>query len=168
MPSYPKKTAFLTSGFIALLGFSASADPVNFNRDIRPLLSDRCFQCHGPDVKDREEDLRLDIPDGPEGALTKRDDYFIIKPGEPEESELWWRITDDFEEDRMPPPDAHKKPLTAEELALVKQWIEEGAAYEDFWAFVPPKQTKFLNGNDDKAWSINFIDQHVLKRLDKD
>ena len=70
---------------------------ISFDRDIRPILSDNCFHCHGPDDVDREEELRLDIPDGPLGALTPRNDYHIIKPGEPEESELWFRITSEFD-----------------------------------------------------------------------
>lgn len=144
----------------------ASADGIRFNRDIRPVLSDRCFQCHGPHAEDRKKDLRLDIPDGPEGALTARDDYFIVKPGQPEESELWWRITDDFEEDRMPPPEAHKPPLTASEIALFEQWILEGAEYQDFWAFIPPQVTQPPPiGNGD--WSKNPIDHWVMAQLEE-
>ena len=148
------------------LELAAAEDTVNFNRDIRPLLSDRCFQCHGPNEGDREEDLRLDTPHGAEGALTPRDDYFIIKPGEPEESELWWRITDDFEEDRMPPENAHKKPLSEDEIALFKQWILEGAKYQDFWAFVPPENSKPAKIKN-KKWSRNSIDHRVMASLEK-
>ncbi|MBT7865444.1 MAG: chromosome segregation protein, partial [Opitutales bacterium] len=79
-------------------------ESINFNRDIRPILSNKCFHCHGPDEEDREEDLRLDIPDGEFGALTPRKDYSVIKPGEIEESELWFRIVSEYEDEVMPPP----------------------------------------------------------------
>ena len=69
--------SFLAGSFLSL----AAKDAINFNRDIRPILSNKCFHCHGPDEADRKEELRMDIPDGPLGALTPRDDYFIIKPG---------------------------------------------------------------------------------------
>ena len=105
-------------GFCEFPGTVAAADmsprlpaKIDFNRDIRPILSDKCFQCHEPGEADREEDLRMDIPDGKLGALTPREDYFIIKPGEPEESELWWRITEEYEDERMPPEKSHKEPL---------------------------------------------------------
>ena len=151
---------------LLVAGNTASADGVRFNRDIRPLLSDRCFQCHGPDAEDRKKDLRLDIPDGPEGALASRDGYFILKPGQPEESELWWRITDDFEEDRMPPVEAHKPALNASEIALFEQWILEGAEYQDFWAFIPPQvaQPPPIENVD---WSKNPIDHWVMAHLEK-
>ncbi len=151
---------------LLVAGNPASADGVRFNRDIRPLLSDRCFQCHGPNAEDRKKDLRLDIPDGPEGALAARDGYFILKPGQPEESELWWRITDDHEEDRMPPVEAHKPSLNASEIALFEQWILEGAEYQDFWAFLPPQVAQpppIENGD----WSKNPIDRWVMAHLDK-
>ena len=95
---------------------AAGQNTVSFNGDIRPILSDRCFTCHGPSDGDRKGDLRLDVADGDYGALTRREDGFspfIIKPGEPEESELWYRITTDEEDDRMPPADSHEDPLTA-------------------------------------------------------
>ena len=85
-----------------------------FNRDIRPILSNKCFACHGPSDPDREGDLRLDLPDGDLGALTPREDLFVIKPGDLEESELWRRITTVDDNDRMPPDDSHKEPLTVE------------------------------------------------------
>ena len=149
-----------------MAGRPASAAEIRFNRDIRPLLSDRCFQCHGPNADDRKKDLRLDIPHGPHGALTARDGYAILKPGHPEESELWWRITDDYEEDRMPPAEAHKPALNDAEIARFEQWIREGAEYEDFWAFVPPKASQppqIRNGD----WSHNPIDNWVMAHLEE-
>jgi hypothetical protein len=141
-------------------------DTINFNRDIRPILSDKCFLCHGPDEEDREEDLRLDIPDGEQGALTARDDYFIIQPGKPEESELFLRITEEWEEDRMPPAKSHKEPLTEQEIALFKQWIIEGGEYQDFWAFVPPAKTKLAKVKNRK-WASSAIDNRVIASMEQ-
>ncbi len=106
---------------------------VSFNRDIRPLLSDRCFHCHGPDAGDRQAGLRLDQADGPEGSHE-----FAIEPGSPEDSELWNRITSDDPDLVMPPPDGHKQALSEKEKQLFRRWIEQGAEYESFWAFVTP------------------------------
>ena len=123
---------FLVHSMIAAAALAVGQE-VSFNRDIRPLLSDRCFHCHGPDAGDRQAGLRLDQAEGSEGAHE-----FAIEPGSPEDSELWDRITSDDPDLVMPPPDSHKKPLSDEEKQLIRRWIEQGAAYESFWAFVPP------------------------------
>lgn len=107
----------------------AAAAGIRYNRDIRPILSDKCFFCHGPDPKHREGDLRLDIR---EEALKSK--AFI--PGRPDESELIHRIITDDEDDLMPPPDS-KKELSDREKALLRQWIAEGAEYEPHWAYTP-------------------------------
>jgi hypothetical protein len=112
----------------------AGAQDVSFNRDIRPLLADRCFHCHGPNDADRQGELRLDKAGGPEGAHSK-----AIKPGSVGGSELWSRITTDDPELVMPPPDSNKQPLTDKEQQLFRKWIEQGAEYQQFWAFVTPK-----------------------------
>lgn len=143
----------------------AVEDSINFNRDIRPILSDKCFHCHGPDEGDREEDLRLDIPDGILGALTPRDDYSIITPGELDESELWFRIVSEYEDEVMPPPKSRKTALTEGEVALFKKWIEEGAEYQDFWAFIPPEKSP-PESIDDSAWNGNAIDNRVMAQLE--
>ena len=117
-----------------LLVTTGLGEDLNFNRDVRPLLSDRCFLCHGPDEGDRQAGLRLDLADGDEGAHQS-----AFAPGAPEESELWSRITSDDPELVMPPPDSTKQPLSEEEKLLIRRWIEQGAQYDDFWAFVPPR-----------------------------
>jgi hypothetical protein len=152
--------------FIPFLFSFLFAEKVDFNQQIRPILSDRCFHCHGPDEHDRKGKLRLDMAEGPDGAYRERKGSIGIKPGDLEKSEVWYRIITDDEDDVMPPLDSHKKALTPSEKNLVKQWILEGAQYQKFWAFVPPKNeappiTK------DKAWSKRSIDQFVLAKMEE-
>ncbi len=124
---------FVLAASLALAGSALAADAqpgkVRFNRDIRPLLSENCYYCHGPDPKHREAKLRLDIR---EDALAK--EAFI--PGKPEESELIKRIITTDEDDLMPPPKTHKV-LKPEQKELFKRWIAEGAVYEQHWAYAP-------------------------------
>ncbi len=109
---------------------------VRYGRDVRPILSDRCFLCHGPDREKQQADLRLDLR---EGAVAARGDHGpAIVPGDPGASELWRRIESHDPEEVMPPADSTKKPLSAEERAIVRRWIEEGAEYEPHWAFEAP------------------------------
>ncbi len=143
----------------------SSAQDVQFNRDIRPLLSDRCFACHGPDAGHREGKLRLDVTDGPEGAYRARDGVAAIQPGSPEESSVWRRLVSSDPDDIMPPADAHQKPLTAREKELFRKWIQDGGRYQDFWAFIPPKKPA-LPENADKDWSRRPIDRFVLRKLE--
>ncbi len=100
---------------------------VDFNRQIRPILSQNCFVCHGPDADQRQADLRLDTPQGAAAAL---------QPGESEASELYLRITSDDPDLQMPPPDS-KRTLTAAQMKLVKRWIDSGAQWGDHWSFTP-------------------------------
>ncbi len=120
---------------LAVLTLSASAaGKLDFNRDIRPILSDNCFACHGFDAKKRKGDLRLDVP---EGAYTAIDGQFPVKPGHPEVSTLIQRIISTDEDEVMPPPEAHKK-LKPEQVELLRRWIKEGAVYQKHWSFEPP------------------------------
>ncbi len=115
----------------------AAAEPVQFNRDVRPILSDHCFACHGFDAKKRQADLRLDQPDGPGGALVPtKEGRFPIKPGDPSASELWLRITSSDPEELMPPPKSHKT-LSPAHRETLRRWIEQGAPYQRHWAFEP-------------------------------
>src|SRR5215470_844100 len=104
-----------------------AAQDVQFNRDIRPLLSNRCFYCHGPDEKNRKAGLRLDTF---EGATKDRGGYQAIKPGKPDESELIRRVTSHDVNEVMPPPRAKKPPITPQEAELLRRWIAQGAKYE--------------------------------------
>jgi len=133
----PRLLLFRIVPLIVLLPMVASAAPperVRFNEHIRPLLSDRCFFCHGPDEKRREADLRLDVRDN---ALGGNGSPVAIVPGKPDESPLWQRITSNDADTQMPPPAAKKPRFTTDELALLRKWIEQGAEYEGHWAFLP-------------------------------
>lgn len=166
-----RRTTLLCGVLTTLLSFvSASlghAAEVSFNRDIRPLLSDRCFHCHGPDVKHREADLRLDVADGEQGALADRDGSIAVVPGDLEASALWQRLITDDEDEVMPPVDSHKKPLTAAERELFKQWVLSGAKYEGFWSFQPPKQPARPKLQQ-QAWQQGSIDPFVMARLERE
>jgi hypothetical protein len=114
---------------------SLAAEPLSFNKDIRPILSDTCFACHGIDSKHREAKLRLDTP---EGAFAERKDGgAAIVPGKPDESLAWQRITTDDPDDIMPPEDSHKV-LKPEQRETIRLWIEQGAPYQKHWAFEAP------------------------------
>ena len=123
---------------LLLLTFAAlaaeAAPKLDFNRDIRPILSDNCFACHGFDAKKRKADLRLDTP---EGATAINDGVQAIKPGDPEGSELIKRLLTKDPEEVMPPPESHKK-LTQAQIDTLRRWIAEGAPYRKHWSFEPP------------------------------
>ncbi len=138
-----------TSFFILLsTTFCLRAGELGFNRDIRPILSDKCFACHGFDSKKREADLRIDIP---EAAFAKnKEGHAAIVPGKPEESLLWQRIITTDEDDLMPPPKSHKV-LKPEEKESLRKWIEQGAPYQKHWAFevpIQPPVPEGANGNE--------------------
>jgi hypothetical protein len=138
----------------------AKEGEISYNRDIRPILSNHCFSCHGLDEGHRKAKLRLDVR---EEAIMSRDGIQAIVPGSIEDSESWMRIISDDEDDVMPPPETHKS-LTAEEKKLFKQWIEEGAPYEGHWAFSTPKKAEVPKINGAK----NPIDAFVQDRLNKE
>ena len=109
---------------------------VDYATEIRPLLSDRCFQCHGPDRATVAADLRLDRADS---ARADRGGYAAIVPGDPDASELVYRISTDFDLDRMPPPES-KLELAPDEVELIRRWIAEGAEVATHWAFERPER----------------------------
>ena len=151
--------------FLGIFSSVLLAKEVSFNRDIRPILSNKCFSCHGPDKHDRKAELRLDISEGSDGAYREKDGNFALKPGSIDDSELWHRIISEDSEEVMPPPEANKKLLTVQEKELIKAWINSGAKYEKFWAFEKPKQPdlpKVQNGK----WSDEPIDLFVMKKLE--
>jgi hypothetical protein len=146
---------------LSLCPLTAFAAEIQFNRDVRPILSQTCFACHGFDAKSRQADLRLDVPDG---ALADRDGVTAIKPGDLSKSEVWRRINSSDPDEVMPPP-SHRHQLTAEQKDVLKRWIEQGAPYQKHWAFEPPKETAKPHVKN-AAWVKNPIDQFILARLE--
>lgn len=142
---------------ILALGSSASAE-VRFNRDVRPILAESCFTCHGPDANQRKAKLRFDLDPG-NGGLPS------IVPGKPSESEFYRRITSDDPTSVMPPA-KHGRPLSANQIRILQQWITEGAKWEEHWAFIPPQRPP-LPVVKDKAWPRNPIDAFILARLER-
>ena len=124
--------------FLALLlslkVVAGAAAPVDFGREVRPILSDKCFHCHGPDESGRKGKLRLDTR---EGALREKNDSTVIIPGKSAESEIIFRVTSTDPEEMMPPPDAKIGRLTPAEVSILKRWIDEGAPFQNHWAFEP-------------------------------
>jgi hypothetical protein len=152
-------------GLLGLLAFppaSPADEAPRFNRDIRPILSENCFACHGPDSASRKADLRLDRP---EDALADRGGYATIVPGDPDASELIYRVESGDELDVMPPPSSHKS-LTAEQKKALRDWVASGAEYEPHWSFIPPDRPG-LPEVSDPSWIRNPIDAFILARLDE-
>jgi len=149
----------------SLLAIPAAADeePIDFVRQIRPLLTDKCFACHGPSKKDREGELRLDTKKGAFGVGESGEKAIV--PGKPAESELYKRLVTTDKDEHMPPADS-KKTLTPAQIELFKRWIAQGAKWQGHWSLiaperpVPPKPA-------DAAWPKNEIDRFVLARLKK-
>ena len=142
---------------------SESSGTADFQRDVRPILSNSCFQCHGPDAKTRMADLRLDTR---EGAFAQRENGSAIVPGDSDASLLYQRITHENQMMRMPPAYS-KKELTKEQIDVLRRWIEEGASWNQHWSFkaierVEPPAVK------NEAWVLRPLDRFILARLEKD
>jgi hypothetical protein len=146
-----------------LAGGLRADDKVDFARDIRPILSDACFLCHGPDPTQRKADLRLDTRDG---ALGESAGGHPFVAGNPAESEAWIRIVSDDSEQKMPPPKSGKK-LSPRQIELIRKWIEQGAHWNSHWAFEAPRRP-LLPKVDNTGWVRNPIDAFVLSRLDRE
>ncbi|MCH2100311.1 MAG: PSD1 and planctomycete cytochrome C domain-containing protein [Planctomycetes bacterium] len=139
-------------------------EQVRYGRDIRPLLSDRCFVCHGPDEATLKADLRLDSHTF---ATADLGGYRAIVPGNPDESELWYRISlDHGDSEIMPPTDSKVRPLTRDEKELIHKWIEQGAVYEDHWAFIPPERPEVPTPKQ-LEWVRDPMDAFVLQGLER-
>ena len=139
----------------------APTKPVDFNREIRPILSDNCFKCHGPDQKMRMANMRLDET---EGLFVDRGGYKIITPGNSAQSKIYQKISSKDVAFRMPPVYSGKT-LTAKQIEVIKQWIDQGAKWETQWSFVAPKRPSVPEVKD-KTWARNPIDNFVLARLE--
>ena len=148
----------------AVFGAEAAPGRVDYARDVRPILSRNCFQCHGPDDQARKGDLRLDDRGPATGALPTG--TRAVVPGTPAESELIERITSSDDSLAMPPPKAGRR-LSQAEIAILRRWIEQGADYSKHWAYVKPVRPE-LPAVSNRAWPANEIDFFILARLDRD
>jgi len=144
---------------------SGGSGEVSYNFDIRPILSDKCYACHGPDAAKRKAHLRLDIADSAYAPLKDMKGFAIV-PGKPDESELYKRISSEDPTYQMPVPDSHLGLLTEEQIATFKKWIEQGAKYEKHWAFIAPKKSA-LPEVSDKKWVKNEIDNFTLAKMEQ-
>lgn len=138
---------------------------VDYNYDIKPILSDKCFACHGPDNNTREAGLRLDTEEGAYKALAESPGKHAVVPGKPHISEAFLRITSDDESIKMPPTAANL-PLSNFEIDLIERWIEQGAVYKPHWAFTAPKKPE-VPQQDKIKWGNNEIDNFVLDKMTK-
>ena len=138
----------------------AAVSALDFDRDIQPILSDKCFHCHGPDGATREADLRMDTREG--ATLVNKHGEAAIVPGKPEDSIAMHRILTDDPDDLMPPPDSNRS-LSKKEKEMLRQWIADGAEWSEHWAFIKPEAAKINTSNRD--WKRNAIDQLVLAKV---
>jgi hypothetical protein len=147
----------------------ALPDLVDFNFDVKPILADRCFHCHGPDAAVRESELRLDTREGAFRELAGEPGAFAIVPGDLDASVLYRRISSDDPNERMPPPESHRT-LAEHEIALLGRWIEQGAEWREHWAFIQPEKPPLptATGAADAAPAGNEIDAFVEARLDRE
>ena len=136
---------------------------IDFSQDIRPILSDNCFACHGPDEKKREANLRFDTK---AGAFSSPSGYPVIVPGKPQESELYLRITSNDDTYRMPPPESAKV-LTEAQIELLTRWLQEGAKWDEHWSFTTPTRPNLPTIKNPK-WARNPIDHFIRARLESE
>ncbi|MEQ1840799.1 MAG: DUF1549 domain-containing protein, partial [Verrucomicrobiales bacterium] len=159
-----KFTTFLLSSAscLTLSALTAAEAPLTFNRDVRPILAEACFHCHGPDSVTRKADLRLDTE---AGFFGKDGAEAVVIPGKPEESSLYDRLITDDVDDLMPPPDSHKE-LKPEQIEIVRRWIVEGAKWQPHWSFVKPEKPVIPEvSTSDRV--TNPIDQFIFAGVDK-
>lgn len=161
--SIPRMIWFASCVFVVAAPLHAETGDVDFGRDIRPILSDNCFACHGPDEADREADLRLDL--GEDGLGT------VVVPGDLSASDLIERVATDDRDLLMPPADSGKR-LTREQIELLTRWVEQGAVFDGHWAFTPPQRPHVPDTNqsatNQSAWVRNPIDAFVQDRLEQE
>ena len=144
---------------LLLAGPAVAADKVSYNRDVRPLLAETCFPCHGPDAAARKAKLRLDDR---QAAVDKG----VLAPGQADDSELVARLFKDADDDQLMPPKNSHKSLTAEQKAILKRWVAEGAEYQSHWSFLPPTRPT-PPAVADAGWVRSPVDAFVLKELEK-
>lgn len=138
-------------------------EAIDFNYHVKPILSDKCFACHGPDAANQEADLRLDLEEYAFAALKSNSSHYAIVPGKPGKSEVVNRILTEDKELMMPPPESNLS-LSVAEIATLTKWIEQGAKYKPHWSFIPPDTPK-IPEIEDKSWAKNEIDHFVAAKL---
>ena len=143
---------------------TAAAGKVDFNRQIRPILSENCFQCHGPDPEERKGKLRLDLRE--EALKPSKSGAKAIVPGHPEESALLARVTHADADELMPPGKTGKK-LTSEQIELLRSWLAQGAPYAAHWSYSKPLQPE-LPTVKNREWPRNGVDRFILSRLESE
>jgi hypothetical protein len=152
-------SCLITAAMLSNSGPVSAEPKVSFNRDIRPILADRCFQCHGPDEKARQAELRLDLRDA---AIQS-----AIVPGNAQKSPLIQRVASSDPDQRMPPADSHRQPLDAGQIDALRAWIDAGATYDRHWAFIPPVRPPLPTVNNE-SWAGTPIDRIVLAKLENE
>lgn len=160
-----QQALLLTSGLWSISAVSlvwGEEAPLEFNRDIRPLLSSSCFACHGPDEETREADLRLDVRDA---AVQDRGGYAAISPGDASASLILERITSEDPDLRMPPP-GKGTPLGPAEVERLRRWIDQDAPYQTHWSYVPPRKQP-LPEVSQRDWARQPIDYFILQQLER-
>lgn len=140
-------------------------EAISYNFNIRPILSDKCFICHGPDANKRQAGLRLDIAEEAFKALEENPDAHAIVPGDPQSSQVFLRISSKDSAFRMPPAESNLS-LSAAEIKLIEKWIEQGAKYEPHWAFVAPESPPVPDVRNG-SWPVNEIDHFILHKLEQ-
>ena len=158
-------TATVLTGLLSAAGRRTNSPTVEFNRDIRGILSEKCFACHGPDEGTRPTALRFDTKEGAFRKLARGG--FAIVPGDPGKSVMFQRIASDDETCRMPPAALGHEKLTDREINLIRRWIEQGARWLKHWSFIPPKRPG-LPRVKTRDWPRNGIDYFVLRRLERE
>ncbi|QDV27264.1 PSD1 and planctomycete cytochrome C domain-containing protein [Aureliella helgolandensis] len=152
-----------TIGLLAACSsLTAAAQSVDFRSEVRPILSDKCYACHGPDATQRPTDLRLDTHSG---ALADLGGYVAVAPGDPDKSELVRRIVSSDADEVMPPQD-HLKQLTEEEREVLIRWVAQGAEWSEHWSYTPPKRHA-PPATTQREWAHNWIDFFILSKLEK-
>lgn len=140
-------------------------EKVDFNLHIKPILSDRCFACHGPDMNKREANLRLDVEADAFALIGENKDHYAIVPGKPLKSMVYERIITEEKDLKMPPAESNLK-LSQTEIALITRWIEQGAEYKPHWSFTPPENQSLPEIEDSGvSWAKNEIDHFVYDKL---
>jgi Protein of unknown function (DUF1553)/Protein of unknown function (DUF1549)/Planctomycete cytochrome C len=169
----PNQILSITAIFIAFSAWYACntegsnagvPDTISYNFHVRPILSDKCFACHGPDKNKRKAEFRLDIEEHAFAPLKETKGAYAIVRGKPEESELYKRITSKDAHYQMPTPDSHLGVLSENEIKIIEKWIKQGAKYEKHWAFIKPEKAA-LPKVSNKKWVKNEIDYFTQAKM---